>query len=83
MVAIGNTKGRIREVEEMVKMKIEVRLFDELVETFDLERPDEVVRLVEYMNYHSRNRRYRLAGVVKAPSSLPGAFASSRLHQEG
>jgi len=44
-------------------MKIEVRLFDELVETFDLERPDEVVRLVEYMNFHSRNRRYRLRSV--------------------
>jgi len=43
-------------------MNIEVRLFDELVETFDLERPDEVARLVEYMNYHSRNRRYRLSG---------------------
>ena len=37
-----------------------VRLFDELVETFDLERPDEVARLVEYMNFHSRNRRYQL-----------------------
>ena len=42
---------------------IEVRLFDELVETFDLERLDEVARLVEYMNYHSRNRRYELKRV--------------------
>jgi len=41
-------------------MKIEVRLFDELVELFDLERPAEVVRLVKYINFHSRNRRYRL-----------------------
>jgi len=63
-------------------MKIEVRLFDDLVETFDLERPDEVARLVEYMNFHSRNRRYRLVEVAKAPSLLPGAFASSYLHQE-
>lgn len=42
-------------------MNIEVRLFDDLVETFDLARPDEVKRLVEYMNYHSRNRHYTLS----------------------
>ena len=46
-------------------VKIEVRLFDELVETFDLERPGEVLRLVDYMNYHSRNRRYRLKKLRK------------------
>ena len=42
--------------------RIEIRLFGELVEAFDLERPDEVERLVEYMNYHSRNGRYELKG---------------------
>jgi len=47
-------------------MHIEVRLFDEVVETFDLERPAEVVRLVKYMNFHSRNRRYRLRRVLVA-----------------
>ena len=51
-------------------VKIEVRLFDELVETFDLERPDEVLRLVDYMNYHSRNRRYKLKKVSSLPSGV-------------
>jgi len=51
-------------------MNIEVRLFDELIETFDLERPDEVKRLVEYMNYHSLNRRYRLRPVLIAAKDL-------------
>jgi len=55
-------------------MNIEVRLFDELVETFDLERPDEVKRLVEYMNFHSRNRRYRLRSGVLV--DLAGDVAS-------
>jgi len=51
-------------------MNIEVRLFDELVELFDLERPAEVVRLVEYVNFHSRNRRYRLTKVVEVGSGV-------------
>jgi len=43
-------------------MQIEVRLFDELIETFDLGDVREVERFVRYVDYHSRNRRYRIEG---------------------
>jgi len=43
-------------------VKIEVRLFDELIETFDLGDVREVERFVCYVDYHSRNRRYRIEG---------------------
>jgi len=44
-------------------MDVEVRLFDDLIETFDLGDPEELRRLVLYLNYHSRNRRYELKNV--------------------
>jgi len=39
---------------------IEVQLFSDVVETFDTGNPEELQRLVAYLNYHSRNRRYRV-----------------------
>jgi len=39
---------------------IEVRLFDDVVETFDMGNPEELQRLAAYLNYHSRNRCYRV-----------------------